>query len=166
MKTRLTPVEIQQQKFKTGFRGYNTVEVDQFLDEVSETVRSVLAENESLKENAQQVSKENQELKAREDAYKRLMLNSQKVVEQMKENSRKSAEVIVAQAEMDAGKIMQSAHDRLIRMHEEISELKRQKIRLRNQIKSILATHLELLEIEEAEPEPAAVGLEDNGRPD
>ena len=154
MKTKMTPIEIQQQRFTTRFRGYNTIEVDHFLDNVSETLQSILVENENLREKSQALNQENQEFKSREDAYKRLMLNSQKVLEQMKENARKSSEVIVAQAEVDASRIIQSAHDKLVRMHEEINELKRQKIQLRSQLKSIIETHGELLEIQRIEMEP------------
>jgi cell division initiation protein len=148
MKTKLTPIELQQQRFTTSFRGYNTTQVDNVLDEVSDTLESIMAENEELKGKVQALTSENHEFREREDSYKRLMLNSQAVLEQMKENARKSAELIVAQAEVDSGRIIQNTHDRLVRMQDEINELKRQKSQIRNQIKAILETHMELLTIQ------------------
>lgn len=151
MKTKLTPLEIQQQRFTTSFRGYNTVEVDSFLDQAADTIEALMTESESLREKNLQLGQENQDFRAREESFKRVMLNSQKVLEQMKDNARKSSEVMVAQAEVDAERIIQSAHNKLARMHEEINELKRQKIQFKAQLKSMIQSHAELLEIGEIE---------------
>jgi cell division initiation protein len=47
---RITPVEIQQKEFGLAFRGYNERDVDQFLDEVTEEVARLYAENKRLRE--------------------------------------------------------------------------------------------------------------------
>ena len=47
---RLTPVDIQQRVFRLSVRGYNEREVDQFLDEVTEEVARLHAENKRLRE--------------------------------------------------------------------------------------------------------------------
>src|SRR2546427_1299608 len=48
--TRVTPVDIQQKEFGLAFRGYNERDVDQFLDEVTEEVARLCAENKRLRE--------------------------------------------------------------------------------------------------------------------
>jgi cell division initiation protein len=75
------------------------------------------------------------------------MLNSQKVLEQMKDNARKSAEVIIADAEVKAEKILNRAHNRLSQLHEDIAELKRQRMQIEVQIRSVIEAHSKLLEI-------------------
>lgn len=147
MKIKLTPLDIQQQRFTIRFRGYNTTEVDNFLDLVSETIESMLSEQEILREKIHQLGMENQEHKSREESFKRVMLNSQNVLEEMKDNARKSSELIVAQAEVDADKIISSAHDKLERLHDEINELKRQRVQFKTQLKSVIQAHSDLLEI-------------------
>jgi cell division initiation protein len=52
-RTRLTPVDVQQQQFRRSFRGYDEQEVDDFLDRVTEDIGALLQENERLKEEAQ-----------------------------------------------------------------------------------------------------------------
>lgn len=153
MKIKLTPLEIQQQRFTVKFRGYNTSEVDLFLDQVCDTLEIVMSETEVFREKVRQLSQENQDYKSREESYKRVMLNSQKVLEQMKDNAKKSSDLIVAQAEVDAEKIIQSAHDKLTRMHDEINELKRQQVQFRSQMKSMIESHAALLEMTQAELE-------------
>lgn len=50
---RLTPVEIQQKEFRLAFRGYNERDVDQFLDEITEEMARLHAENKRLREEAE-----------------------------------------------------------------------------------------------------------------
>lgn len=147
MKNKLTPIDIKQQRFTIRFRGYNTIEVDNFLDQMTETLEMMISENETLREKKHQLGVENQEYKSREESFKRVMLNSQKVLEQMKENARKSSELIVAQAELDADIIISTAHDKLAGLYNEINELKRQRVQFKSQLRAVIEAHSELLEI-------------------
>lgn len=143
----LTPLDIQQQKFKTRFRGFDIQEVDFFLDQMADAFESLLKQNENLKEEFRRLQLEIQGYKNREDAFKRALLNSQRVIEQMKENAQKSAELIVAEAEVKAEKILNKAHNRLAQLHEDIAELKRQRMQIEVQIGSVIEAHSKLLEI-------------------
>jgi DivIVA domain-containing protein len=96
----LTPLDIQQQRFRTRFRGFDTQEVDLFLDQMADAFETLLKQDETLKEEFRRLQLEIQGYKNREDAFKRALLNSQRVIEQMKENAQKSAELIVAEAEV------------------------------------------------------------------
>ena len=147
MATNLTPLDIQQQKFRTKFRGFDIQEVDLLLDQMADAFEALLKENEQLKEEIQRLQAEIQGYKNREDAFKRALLNSQKVIEQMKENAQKSAELIIAEAEVKAEKILNKAHNRLAQLHEDIAELKRQRMQIEVQIGSVIESHTKLLEI-------------------
>lgn len=143
----LTPLDIQQQRFKTRFRGFDIQEVDLFLDQMADAFESLLKQNENLKVESRRLQLEIQGYKSREDAFKRALLNSQRVIEQMKENAQKSAELIVAEAEVKAEKILNKAHNRLAQLHEDIAELKRQRMQIEVQIGSVIEAHGKLLEI-------------------
>lgn len=147
MKNKLTPIDIQQQRFTIRFRGYNTIEVDSFLDQMTETLELMIGENEILREQNHKHIIENKEYKSREDSFKRVMLNSQKVLEQMKENARKSSELIIAQAEVDADAIISSANNKVAELYGQISELKRQRVQFKSQLKAVIESHSELLDI-------------------
>ncbi len=107
----------------------------------------MLRENEDLKEDIRRIRVESEGYKNREDTFKHALLNSQKVLEQMKENARKSAELVVAEAEVKAEKILSKSHNRLSQLHEDISELKRQRMQIEVQIGSIIEAHTKLLKI-------------------
>ena len=143
----LTPLDIQQQQFQVRFRGFDIREVDRFLEKMAEAYSALQADNKNLKEEIRRLKLETQGYKEREETFKRAMLNSQQVLEQMKENARKSAEVIIADAEVKAEKILNRAHNRLSQLHEDIAELKRQRMQIEVQIRSVIEAHTKLLEI-------------------
>ena len=145
---KVTPNDIQQQQFKIKFRGFDIREVDIYLEKLSEAFESLNIENSKLRDKIDRLNLESEGYKKREEIFKRAILNSQKVLEQMKQNAQKSAELIVAEAEVNAEKILNRAHNRLAQLHEDIAELKRQRMQIEVQIRSILESHSKLLDIE------------------
>ena len=143
----ITPLDIQQQKFKTRIRGFDVREVDAFLEQMANGFESLQRTHKDLREEVRRLELEIQGYRKREETFKRALLNSQKVLDQMKDNARKSAELIIAEAEVKAEKILNRAHNRLAQLHEDISELKRQRMQIEVQIGSIVEAHSKLLEI-------------------
>ena len=161
---KVTPLDIQQQQFKTRFRGFDIREVDTFLEQMAETVEGLQKENQNLGDEVRRLEMEIQGYRKREETFKRALLNSQKVLDQMKDNARRSAELIIAEAEVKAEKILNKAHNRLAQLHEDITELKRQRTQIEVQISSIIEAHSRLLEIgkegmKESDEEDAKVKL-------
>lgn len=144
---KITPLDIQQQQFKTRFRGFDIREVDAFLEQMAETFETLQKTNQNLTDEVRRLELEIQGYRKREETFKRALLNSQKVLDQMKDNARKSAELIIAEAEVKAEKILNKAHNRLAQLHEDISELKRQRMQIEVQISSIIEAHSRMLEI-------------------
>ncbi len=144
---KMTPLDIQQQQFKSRFRGFDVREVDTFLEQTAGAFESLQRENEDYQEEIRRLELEIQGYKKREETFKRALLNSQKVLDQMKENARKSAELIIAEAEVKAEKILNKSHNRLAQLHEDIAELKRQRTQIEVQISSVIEAHSKLLEI-------------------
>jgi cell division initiation protein len=144
---KMTPLEIQQQQFKVRFRGFDVREVDHFLERMADSVADLREENKQLYEDLRRLKMELQGYKEREETFKRAMFNSQTVLEQMKDNARKSADIIIADAETKAEKILNRAHNRLSQLHEDIAELKRQRIQIEVQLRSVIEAHTKLLDI-------------------
>jgi cell division initiation protein len=143
----ITPLDIQQQKFKTKIRGFDVREVDAFLEQMATAFEGLQRTHKHLQEEVRRLELEIQGYRKREETFKRALLNSQKVLDQMKDNARKSAELIIAEAEVKAEKILNNAHNRLAQLHEDISELKRQRTQIEVQIGSIVEAHGKLLDL-------------------
>ena len=148
-----TPLDIQQQQFKISFRGFDVREVDAFLEQIADTFKSLQSNNISLQDEISRLKLENQAYRQREETFKRALLNSQKVLDHMKKNAQKSAELVIADAEVKAEKLLNRAHSRLAQLHEDIAELKRQRIQIEIQVRSILENHTKFLDLGKEETE-------------
>ncbi len=144
---KITPLDIQQQRFTVRFRGFDLREVDLFLEQMAHTFEQMQRENESLREEIRRLQFESQGLKKREDTFKRAMVQSQKVLEHMKANAEKQAELIIAEAEIKAEKIVSRSQARLDRLQQDIAELKRQRVQIEVEIAAIIDNHAKLLDI-------------------
>ncbi|HSL60570.1 MAG TPA: DivIVA domain-containing protein [Desulfotignum sp.] len=151
----ITSLVVRQKEFKTRFRGFDIQEVDGFLEDVAAQLETLDRAVEKLTEEKRRLDVENQGYRKREDAMKNAMIQSQTVLEQMKDNAKKSAQVIIASAQVEAEKILNRAHKRLSQLHSDIMELKRQRIQLEMQISSVLESHAKLLEMTKGENKAA-----------
>ena len=144
---KLTPLDIQQQQFSMRFRGFDVREVDLFLEQMASTFEQLQRDNETLKEEILRLRRESQGLKKREETFRRAMIHSQKVLENMKGNAEKQAELIIAEAEIKADKIINHAQNRLNHLQEDITELRRQRVQIEVEINAIIEAHAKLLKI-------------------
>ncbi len=147
----ITPMVIRQKEFSTKFRGVDSHEVKIFLEEIAEVMEAADKEIHSISEENHRLSLEIQGYKEREDSMKKTMLQSRQVMEQMEENAKKSSQATIANAEVEAEKILSRAHNRLSQLHKDIMELKRQRIQLEMQIGAILESHSKMLDITKEE---------------
>jgi len=146
-----TSVDIQHKSFRTRWKGLDPREVEVFLQQLAEEIQKIRTENNTLQKDLQDQTKELHEYKDREKTIRNVLLNAHKTVEQMKANAEKEAKLIIADAELKAEKILQGAHQRLAQMHEDITELRRQRIQLETRLRSTIETFQQLLNMESEE---------------
>jgi cell division initiation protein len=144
---KITALDIQQQQFRIGFRGFDVREVDSFLKRVADEFETLIRENTNRQTEIQRQRRELQEYRDREKAFKDAMVNTQKALDNMRVNAEKEAELIVAEAEVKAEKILSAAHNRLTQLHEGISELKRQRMQLEVELETVIEAHRKLLDM-------------------
>ncbi len=151
----VTPLVIRQKEFTTRFRGFDVQEVDLFLEEISKELESQGQAIETVKRENLRLNLENRGYRKREDSMKTAMIQSQKVLDQMKGNARKEAQLILANAGVEAEKILNRSHKRLSQLHSDILELKRQRIQLEMQISAVIESHSKMLEMTKEENKAA-----------
>ena len=142
----ITPLDIQQQRFKTSFRGYETKTVEEFLEQTASAFEDLQREIHHLSDQNQKLQSEVEEYQQREGTFKRALLHSQKVLDQMQENARRQADVILAEAESKAEKLLQHAQNRVVQLQGSIADLKRQRIQVEEEITFVIETHRRMLE--------------------
>ena len=143
---KITPLDIQQQQFRVRFRGFDMVEVDNFLDLAANEFEELLRENSRLKEEDRQKAEKIQQLERSERDLHNALISAQQICEEMKNQARKEGELIIEEAKGNARKILQTAQGQAMQIETEITQLQRQRAEFEASLKSILEMHLSLLE--------------------
>ena len=159
---KFTPLDIRQKRFETSFRGYAARDVQGFLELLAAEFEDVVKENIGLKEELKRTQVELERHLERERALQQTLVTAQRVSEDLRDAAKKEAEIVVAEAELQSEKIVHAAHQKLVQMVDDINELKRQRARFEAELRSLVSSHLKLLEAVVPQDGEAPVRVDDN----
>jgi cell division initiation protein len=157
---RITPLDIQQKQFPMKFRGFDVEEVYAFLEVIREEMEDLLRENATLKESVQRTENQIKEYKDMETTLRETLLTAQQMVEDYKTNARKEAELIVKEAELKADSLLKQAQEKVIKIHEDIVDLKGIRTHFKEELKRMVEGHLKMLEFDREREEEEKEGGE------
>jgi cell division initiation protein len=149
---RLTPLDIRQQQFTVRlFRGLDAHEVDTFLGEVAEDYETVLRENVLLKEQVAALEERTRGVTDREKALQETLLTTQKLAEEIKENARREAQIIVREAELRGDKLTEEARAEEARIRTDLHALKRARRQLVEDLRMTVGHYQRMLDEDEVD---------------
>ncbi|MCJ7483960.1 MAG: DivIVA domain-containing protein [Thermodesulfovibrionales bacterium] len=154
---RITPLDIQQKQFPMKLRGFDVEEVYAFLEVIREEMEDLLRENANLRENIQRLDNQMKEYRDMETTLRETLLTAQQLVEDYKMNARKEAELVVREAELRSDTLLKEAQEKVIKIHEDIVDLKGIRRHFKEEVKRLVESHLRMLEFDKER------GQEDNG---
>jgi cell division initiation protein len=154
---KITPLDITQKSFRRALRGFDRQEVEVFLGLVASQVEALARETQTLREDARRMQEEIFDLRSRERTLHETMITAQKACQDIRDAARKEAEITLSEAELQAEKIVQSAHLRFLRIVDDIGEAKRQRVQLEASVRAIAESHLKLLDAFSDAPAEASV---------
>lgn len=153
---RITPLDIQQKQFPVKFRGFDVEEVYAFLEVVREEMEDLLRENASLKEQQYSLESHMKEYKNIEKTLQDTLVTAQKMVDQHKANAQKEAELMIKDAELKCDEMMRVTQERVVKIHEDIVDLKGIRRHFKEEIKRLIEGHLTMLEYDKDREEEEA----------
>lgn len=149
---RITPLDVQSQRFAKRWSGYDPEEVDAFLRMIAEDYESLLRERETLVDQVRRLETRVEELSAKEQLLQETLLSAQAMSEDLRRSAVREAEVLLSEAEVKSEKIVDAAHRRSARLSEDIREMRGLRGRLGASLRSCIETHLSLIEALETDP--------------
>ncbi len=159
---KITPLDISQKQFRRVMRGHDSQEVEAFLALVASEFEEAVKRAMDLERETKAKGEEIAELRSRERALQETLISAQKASEEIRESARREAEITLSEAELQAEKIVQAAHGRFLRIVDDINELKRQRVQFEANVRSLVESHVKLLdafrEPERQEPVPFLAG--------
>jgi cell division initiation protein len=140
---KLTPMDINNKEFKKGLRGYNTNEVDEFLDEVVDNYEEMYKENANLKEKLANLNEKVDHYSKIETTIQNTLILAQNAAEQAKNSAQKQAELMIKNANEASQKLMDKAHNDIIHINDEYEKVKQEFIKFRVKYRNFMNTQLE-----------------------
>jgi len=128
-------MEIRNQQFNKKFRGYDTEEVNNFINNLAQDYEKIYSENVYLKENIQRTKYELDRYKKLEETMNNSLILAQQTAELLKVNAQKEAAMILEDSKKKIGETFKIYQEVLSRLNIITTEIKAQ-----------LSGELELLE--------------------
>ena len=145
----VTPLDLRQAKFATAMRGFDKSEVTAFLGEAGDNFEQAVRENERLRQEIARLEGALQQSRELEGTLKSTLMNAQRVADDMRENARKEAALIVERAQARAEDIQR-----------EIEGLHLRRREVETSVEAIISTLTHALEFVREQEQPArAPGL-------
>lgn len=145
---RITPLDIQQKQFPVKFRGFDVEEVYAFLEVVREEMEELLRENASLKESVARMDGQMTDYRDMENTLRETLMTAQQMVEEYKSNARKEAELIAREAELKAEAIVKESQEKVIKIHEDIVDLKGIRRHFKEEVRRLIESHLRMIDFD------------------
>ncbi len=148
---RLSPLDVQQMVFKSGWRGYDRSEVDRFLENIAQAMSELTQDNAALRERLGKVEAELAEVRKSELSLNRTLLSTQSIADELKLAAQRDATLIKREAELKAADTLREAQSELASVQRELAELRKQRLLAIDRMRSTLAGFQRLLDIETAD---------------
>ena len=142
----ITPLDIQNKEFNRGVRGYKVTEVEKFLDEVIVDYEKLYKENIELKEKIAMLNDQLKHYNHIEETLQNTLVVAQKTAEEVNLNARNKGDHIVKEAESNARKILDEAHNEVLKIQERYETIKEEMMVFKMRFKTLLKSQLETLD--------------------
>ena len=144
----MQPLEIQKTRFVKKLRGYDPIEVENFLALVAEDLATKSADLDKAERENRYYRQRLEETEQREHQLQQTLLRAQKVSDEITANARREAELMVKEAEIAADKMVQQAVEQSTRIESKIAELRTMRRELHMKFRNTLDLFQRILEAE------------------
>ncbi|MBO6584782.1 MAG: DivIVA domain-containing protein [Gracilimonas sp.] len=135
---KLTPLEIKQQTFEKGLRGYDTADVQAFLTLVSNEFEHLINKNKELEQQIDKLTERVKHYERVEDALHETLQTAKESMEQKVSGAKQEAKNTLEKAEMEADAIIKEANHNRQQIRQSILRLLDRREEIINGISSYL----------------------------
>jgi cell division initiation protein len=143
---KLTIVDIQHKAFKKALQGYDRSDVDQYLEEIMETLEDEAQARAALEAEVADLKERISHFKAMEETMNQTLLLAQRTADEVKAHAHKEADLIKQQARIGAEREMAELGDRIENARREAQRHQDTAEKAKSELRSLLMSHLAILE--------------------
>jgi cell division initiation protein len=120
----LTPVEIRHVKLGRGLTGYRRAATDRLLEEIVDSFEEVWRERADLQDKNERLESDIARYRDLETLLRKTLVTAERSAEELQEQARREADVVLAEARVEARKITQDAFADRDRLRAEASRIR------------------------------------------
>ena len=157
---KITIIDIQHKEFKKSLQGYDRNEVNEFLDEIIETLEDENTARAALQGEIAELRERLSHFKTMEESLQSTLLLAQRTADEVKAAAHKEADLIKQEARLEAQREISTLADRIYESQREAQRHQDTAEKAKSELRSLLMSHLSLIErtpAVSATPEPPAV---------
>ncbi|HCK11942.1 MAG: hypothetical protein CME21_05400 [Gemmatimonadetes bacterium] len=144
-KVKITPLDIRKQSFKKAFRGIDPEEVQAFLEMIAEEFERLNRENLDFKERERSLKSEVKRYRDLEDTLQETLRTAQKAADDVHENAKKEARLIIKEADIRGNRAIEKARNHVQMIRNETLELKNQRDQFAARLQVLIQTQQDYL---------------------
>src|ERR1700736_4408777 len=156
---KVTIIDIQHKEFKKTLQGFDRNEVNEFLDEIIETLEDEAQMRTALQGEIADLRERLSHFKAMEESLQSTLLLAQRTADEVKAAAHKEADLIKQEARLQAEREISALSDRIYESQREAQRHQDTAEKAKSELRSLLMSHLSLIERSPAgpaAPEPPA----------
>ena len=156
---KITIIDIQHKEFKKSLQGYDRNEVNEFLDEIIETLEDENSMRTALQGEIAELRERLSHFKTMEESLQSTLLLAQRTADEVKAAAHKEADLIKQEARLTAEREVSGLSARIDESRREAQRHQDTAEKAKSELRSLLMSHLSLIERTPAVPAgPAAAG--------
>ncbi len=152
---KITIIDIQHKEFKKTLQGYDRNEVNEFLDEIIETLEDEAQARAALQGEIGDLRERLSHFKAMEESLQSTLLLAQRTADEVKAAAHKEADLIKQEARIAAEREISALSDRIYESQREAQRHQDTAEKAKSELRSLLMSHLSLIERTPAGGAPA-----------
>lgn len=142
----ITPLDIQNKDFSKSFRGFNELEVNEFLDEIMVDYERTYKENIELKDKILLLNEQIDKYNNLEDTLKETLIVAQSTADDVIGNAKEKSNTIIENANLESKKLIDEANREVIKIKEKHEFLLKEMIVFKTRYRSFVQAQLETLD--------------------
>ena len=142
----IMPIDIDKKEFSRDKKGYNSREVDEFLDLIVADYEKVLNDNRSMAHKIKALEKQLEEAQKDDNAMVETLETAKKLMADISASAERRAELMMRDAELEAENMLLDAKVNVRKLTEEHEALSEKVRRLKGNFRKMLQAELERLD--------------------
>src|SRR5215207_10068398 len=153
----IRPIDIRRKEFKSGFRGYDANQVDDFLDAVADEFERNYTENQRMREEVSSLRDRLQQFEDLEGSIRAALVHAEQAsndlrrastseAEDLRQSAQREADFTIREAQTRSHQMLADSSARIERVQDSYEALQEAKRGFTNDFRHLLKTYMDMME--------------------